>query len=111
MKINCKEGVWFKFIDDRFLKLAAIVFHVYHPYGIIPTVTSACDGKHGKNSYHPDGLAWDWRIWKLPEEDLPNIADKIRKKAREISPRYDVVYGDEKHRDHIHTEFDVRKQI
>ena len=111
MKINCKEGVWFKFIDDRFLELAGIIESVYHPYGITPTVTSACDGKHSKNSYHKDGLAWDWRIWHLPTEDLPKIADKIRRKARLINPRYDVVYGDEKHKTHIHTELDIRKQI
>ena len=109
MRVLCKEGVWFRFIDDRFLEIAKIIENVYHPYGVTPVVTSAADGKHSANSFHPDGFAWDWRIWGLPTEDLDEIADKIRTKARQINFRYDVVYGDAKHLDHIHTEFDTRK--
>jgi len=105
MIIKCKSGVWFKFIDSRFLDLAKIVYEEYQKAYIIPTVTSAADGEHMSGSFHQEGLAWDWRIWSLksPKE----TADRIREKARALDPRYDVVFGDMKHLDHIHTEYDT----
>lgn len=107
MKVRCKKGVWFKFICAEFLQLAQIFCDVYSEEGLEPTVTSAADGNHGKISLHPEGFAWDWRIWGL--KNVEAVVDKIRKRARAISFRYDIVFGDPRHRDHIHSEFDIRK--
>jgi len=107
IRINCKEGVWFKFISYEFLTLSRIVFRVYQKYGIIPTVTSACDGKHMEGSLHPKGLAWDWRIWELSSPG--QVWDEIRHEAQAIDRRYDIVFGDDKHLDHAHTEYDENK--
>ena len=114
--INFKIGVWLKFIDYRFLWLAKIIWEVYREYDQIPTVTSACDGKHMANSWHYKGLGWDWRIWgiddpKTPINEIKEAVDKIREKAKEMSPRYDIVYGDPQHLDHIHSEYDENKII
>ena len=109
IKINCKEGVWFKFIDYRFLELARIVYRVYQKYGIEPTVTSACDSTHMANSYHYQGLGWDFRIWGLPDPQA--VANEIREEAQKLDFHYDIVFGDSRHLDHIHTEWDERKEV
>ena len=108
-RVKCKRGVWFREINRPFLICAQVVAEVYRKQHVTPVVTSACDGWHMKNSLHYDGLAWDWRIWGL--EDPRAAADEIRERLREIDPRYDVVYGDPRHLDHIHIEYDIRKEV
>jgi len=108
IKVYCKEGVWFKFISYEFLTLARVVYRVYEAEGIIPTITSACDSQHGEGSLHPRGLAWDWRIWGL--KDPQRAANEIRREVQAIDYHYDIVFGDEKHLDHIHTEYDENKK-
>ena len=115
IKIYCKEGVWFKFISYEFLIAARTVYRVLQRYKVIPTVTSACDSKHMPNSWHYKGLAWDFRIWgvddpKTVQNEVKEAADEIRRQLNEVDFRYDVVYGDEKHLDHIHIEFDETKK-
>jgi len=109
MLIRFKEGVYLKFIDSHFLDLAQIFFEEFQKDGIVPMVTSACDGRHMGSSFHLDGLAWDWRIWGLKNPGA--TADRIRIRARELNPRYDIVFGDQDHLDHIHSEFDIRKAV
>jgi len=107
IKVLCKEGVWFKEIGYEFLTLARIVYRVYQKHGVTPVVTSACDGKHMKGSWHYEGLAWDWRVWGL--KDPKAVWDEIRKEAQAVDFRYDIVFGDEAHLDHAHTEYDLKK--
>lgn len=109
MLIRCKKGVFFKYINEHFFALAQIVYDEYQKEYVVPVVTSACDGRHMRTSFHYVGLGWDWRIWGLPNPG--DVADRIRKRAREISPRYDIVFGDSNHLDHIHTEYDIRKPV
>ena len=109
MRIRCKKGVYIKFIDDRFLDMIRVVAWVYRSDKVVPVLTSACDGSHSRNSLHSQGLAWDWRIWGL--EDVQKTAQEIRKTLQIIDPRYDVVYGDSKHLDHIHIEYDINKKL
>jgi len=67
------------------------------------TVTSAVDGKHGKNSLHYQGLAQDYRTTRLDSEfDWQKIADFIR---AELTDEYDVVLES----DHIHIEFQPKR--
>lgn len=108
IRVNCKEGIWFKFIGFEFLTLARIVFRVFQRYGAVPTITSACDGTHMDGSLHYEGLGWDWRIWGLAHPKV--VADEIRQDAQAVDFHYDVVFGDPKHLDHIHTEYDLKKK-
>jgi len=106
VKIQTKQGVYFRFIDDRFIDLAQIFWDEYQKEDIVPTVTSADDSKHHPNSWHYKGLGWDWRIWGLTNPQ--DTADRIRKELREINQSYNIIFGDEAHLDHIHSEFKER---
>ena len=103
IKVNCKEGVWFKFITYEFLVAAQIVYGEYARQGITPTVTSACDGNHMEGSYHYKGLAWDFRIWGLYDPEA--VCNVIKDKLSTIDYHYDVCWE----QDHIHIEFDENK--
>jgi hypothetical protein len=103
IKVNCKEGVWFKFITFEFLWCAQAVFNIYQKYEVVPTVTSACDGNHAQSSWHYKGLAWDWRIWGIT--DPHRAAEELREDLGRISAKYKVIFGDPQHLDHIHTEY------
>jgi hypothetical protein len=107
MLIRFKEGTFLKFVDHSFLHLAKIFFEEFQKDDVVPVVTSACDGRHMAKSLHYEGLGWDWRIWGL--KDPGATADRIRIRARELNPRYDIVFGDPAHLDHIHSEFDIKK--
>ena len=107
MLIRFKEGVYLKYIDEEFLGLSKIVFEEFQKDGTVPVVTSACDGSHMKGSLHFEGRGWDWRVWGL--RDPGQTADRIRVRAQALSQKYDVIFGDAAHLDHIHTEFDIKK--
>ena len=106
MKIQTKLGVYFRFIDDRFITLAHIFWEEYQKDELTPTVTSADDGKHHPNSWHYKGLGWDFRIWGLMNPQ--DTADRIRVKLKEINESYNIIFGDDAHLDHIHSEFKER---
>lgn len=103
IKVDCKEGVWFKFISYEFLVAAQVVWKHYSNQSVVPTVTSACDSQHCEGSYHYTGLAWDFRIWGLNNPE--NVANAIRSDLRNIDYRYDVIFEG----DHIHIEYDLNK--
>ena len=102
------ETVHFKFISNEFYVLSKLIFRLYEQYDVIPTVTSADDGDHVYNSWHYKGLAWDWRIWGL--SNPKTVADELRHQLQAIDYHYDVIFGDEDHKDHIHTEYDLNKK-
>ena len=115
IKINVKKGVVFNVIGYEFCTLARIVYRVLQKYNVIPTVTSANDGKHDPDSWHYKDEAWDWRVWgvdnpKTPIDEVKQAADEIRQAAKNIDYHYDVIYGDKDHLNHIHTEFDLNKK-
>ncbi len=75
-------------------------------------ITSACEGKHGENSLHYEGLALDFRIRHLRDphsSDEDNVA-LVKQRAEQVAAhlredlgdQYDVVL----HSTHIHIEFD-----
>ena len=110
MKILCKEGVWFKELNKPLMDFCPVFARVWSDFGHgDPTITSAADGVHGINSYHPLGYAWDVRLWGMSATKADIAATALRNQLRDINPAYDVVYGDEKHKDHIHVEFDLKK--
>jgi len=84
------------------------------PGGYEPTTTSGEDGVHGHGSLHPSGYAIDIRVRDYPgynmakfEETRRVIDDWIARIYLELpANQYDIVFGDHKHRNHIHLEFD-----
>ena len=105
IRVNCKEGVWFKFISWEFTVAAQAVFQAYQQYNIIPWVTSATEetSKHMDGSLHYEGLAWDFRIWGLP--DPKSITSLIKTRLQDMDHHYDVILE----KDHIHIEWDKNK--
>jgi len=108
IRINIKKGVVFNVIGYEFCALSRIVFRVFEKYNVIPTLTSAYDGEHVPDSWHYKDLGWDWRTWGLA--DPKAAADAIRRQAQALDYRYDVIFGDKKHLDHIHTQYDLNKK-
>ena len=75
---------------------AAVIWNLW---GQMLVITSANDGKHGENSFHPKGRACDYRTRYFPEFQIEDIAQNLRDW---LGPDYDVVVES----DHIHCEFD-----
>lgn len=108
MLVKTKKGVRIAIINDHLLVVCEVVSYAYGAQeAAVPVMTSAADGKHRPRSYHPEGLAWDFRTRGL--EDPAAVAAEIRRILAVRGPFYDVVYGDQKHLDHIHIEFDRRR--
>ena len=86
------------------------------PENYEPTVTSANDSKHKPDSLHYQDRAFDIRVKDYPGFDLNRfeetrwVIDEWIARMREIlnEYEYDIVFGDAKHRNHIHIEFDPK---
>ena len=80
-----------------------VVDQVYREFGHELVVTSINDGKHGDNSYHYRGLAFDCRTRYFSSPQMADdVAFAVRRKLGRL---YDVVVES----DHIHVEFDERR--
>ena len=106
MKIILKQGVWLSEVNDPFLEFVAALWEVAERWGDVPVITSAADGQHMEGSLHYKGLAWDLRTWSL--RDPAQEADQLRFRLNEEGHKYDVLFGDKYHRDHIHVEYDPK---
>lgn len=114
IRINVKKGVVFNVIGFEFCTLARIIYRIFQQWDMVPWITSANDGTHAPDSWHYKNLAWDWRIWgvdnpKTVIDEVKQAADEIRREAQAVDYHYDVIFGDPKHLDHIHTEYDLNK--
>ena len=86
------------------------------PEGYEPTITSANDSKHGDDSKHYEDCGFDIRTRDYPGFDLKNFEETqhvvhawiVRMRKRLLTIQYDIIFGDKKHRDHIHIEFDPK---
>lgn len=86
-----------KGVQWQMFHAAVIAEAVYAKYGAELVITSANDGKHGKNTLHDDGLALDLRTWSLQGREV-EVAGQLQ---AALGPDYDVVLES----DHIHLEF------
>jgi hypothetical protein len=78
----------------------------------IPTVTSACDGKHMITSKHYEGMAYDLRVKDLPKETKLDNAVVVSalawtaKMKDKLGSDYDVILHGKGQNLHVHAEFD-----
>ena len=116
MRIFIKDrSVWIGEINEHFLTACRIIERVYLRHSKIPVLTSANDGKHQHDSLHYLNEGWDFRIWgiddpKTVEDEMLICAAEIRHDLQAIDFHYDGVYGDDKHKDHMHVEWDKSKK-
>ena len=82
-----------------------------------PTITSANDSRHSKNSLHYSDKAYDIRTRDVYGFDLDfpestrGVIDKWIKSIKiylKSPDEFDFVFGDKNHRNHIHIEWDVK---
>ncbi len=109
-KVLCESDVRISEINQYLTSLSEIIYSIYRKYGKIPIITSGNDSKHMKNSLHYEGLAWDFRIWDIPKSHRYKVVYELRDILQGYDYRWDVVYGDKNHLNHIHIEFDIRKK-
>ena len=92
-----KEGVQLRGVRGEVVAAFAVADALHREVaGRAAVITSVCDGKHRAGSLHYVGLAFDLRIWHLP--DVEKFAAELR--AR-LTDEFDVVVED----DHIHVEY------
>lgn len=75
-----------------------VVASVYERLGYDCVVTSVNDGSHSRGSLHYVGMAMDFRIRHVPEEQHQQLRDLI---DESLGPQYDVVLEST----HIHVEY------
>lgn len=102
MRVNVKDGVVFKELNARLFHVCISADWVYKKYGVVPVITSANDSKHSANSLHYKNLAWDLRVWGLP--DVSAVAEELKGILNVKSNDYDVINEG----DHIHVEYDPK---
>ena len=111
-----KSDVSIKFLYPVMAELQNAI-QLSSPEGYEPTITSANDGKHGVGSLHPDDKAYDIRVRDFPGFSLQEFEETKfiiyewieRIKIYLKNPNdFDIVFGDENHRNHIHAEWDIK---
>lgn len=96
-----KSNVRFGGIQPEMVVGLMIVRDVFESHNEDSILTSVVDGVHGAVSYHRAGFAADIRLPRLADIEL--IASDCRVR---LGPEFDVVVES----DHLHVEFDVRRQ-
>lgn len=100
--IQVKEGVIFKEFNNSFIQLYKAVDEVWqNATTIVPTITSANDGKHMDHSLHYKNLAWDLRTHNLEVEQIDKILVGLQ---QTLGLGWDVI----READHIHVEYDPK---
>ena len=104
MPLTLKHDVDAIGLTTGMLLAIIVVEGAYKDAGHVCTITSLSDGKHSPSSRHYVGCAADFRTMDIPKEKLPPLRETI---ANRLGPRYDVVLEP----DHLHVEWDPKKQI
>ncbi len=107
--IQFKEGVSVDGVTKECIEGMFIVAQYYSLFQDRDlVVTSVTDGKHGDNSLHYKGNAFDHRTWTTPTSGIQLSPDEKQSIAIELYKRlgdkWDVVVE----RTHIHCEYDPK---
>lgn len=108
MMIYLNQNVRLRFINDIFLDVIKTVYDIFSSYSQNTVITSGCDGKHMLGSYHYDGWAWDFRYRVFQGSRIPYEA--VRKRLKELSSYYDTDLDLTKGNEHMHIEYDLRRE-
>lgn len=111
MSTSVKSSVrFYRIVDGELIVWSPImriahkkVLRVYESMDAPCVITSACDGKHGRNSLHYKGLATDYRTWVICKKLRPELANRVR---QALGPDFDVVLEDT----HLHVEYDPKEK-
>ena len=93
-----KRGVRIFGIRPELLAGMMVVDACYIAKNLELTITSVTDGRHGKNSLHYSGCAFDCRIWDIEQPYLNELVKDIKDS---LTNEFDVVLE----KTHIHVEF------
>ena len=102
-----KEGVSIKGIQPEVIYGLLVAETVFTETGYDLIITSICDSKHGVNSLHYKGLAFDLRSKHLPTEIIKKYLLECLKKC--FGKEWDVILEDlGGDNEHYHLEFDPK---
>lgn len=107
MNILLKDTTRLKAIDNRLITVCHVVYGLTRQGKSQVYLTSGIDGEHGFNSYHPEGLAWDFD--RLDGNFTRKEVRYIKLTLKAIDPFYDVVYESTPGNEHLHIEWDRRR--
>jgi hypothetical protein len=94
-----KEGVHLVGLQREALVAIDRCLHVFHSQGLTMTLTSARGDKHGAYSHHYKGLAFDIRVWDIPDVDV-----MVMFLREALGEHFQVINEG----DHIHVEYDPK---
>lgn len=103
MAIKISENVRFKIIPVEMLSMFEAILNAAAKQGKEPTITGASYEAYPKGKVHDRGYAIDIRTFDIPDPHV--YAEDITIELGAVSPHYVVLYGDERHTDHIHIGF------
>lgn len=98
--LKLKPGVRAHGLDVEGLLGIVVASSVYEALGYDCTVTSITDGRHGVDSHHHIGWAFDLRSRDIPPSVRPHLVANLKSAL----PGYDVVVEST----HIHVEYDPK---
>ena len=106
--IRIKSGVCIAEINQPFMQFCKALDDVCLPLRVTPVITSAAEGEHMDGSFHGAGYGWDVRTRNLIVPQ--NVAIGLKQILAAVDKHFRVIYGDPKHLDHIHVEYDFKPE-
>ena len=102
--MRLKRGVKQEGVQAPIWYAIGIAEMIYASLGVQLVVTSLCDGKHGANSLHYNGLAVDIRTRNLSQAQIEIVLRGLSH-ALDGQIGFDVILE----KDHIHIEYEPKK--
>lgn len=96
-----KQGVKISNLQPQLIIAIIVSNGVYYAHGKELVITSVDDSKHGTNTLHGKGFAFDLRTNYFLNGEAQRVANEIRAK---LTNDFDVVLE----RDHIHIEYEPK---
>jgi len=96
-----KQGVKIANLKPQLIIAIMVANDVYRLHGKELVITSVDDSKHGKNTLHGSGSAFDCRTSYFMAGEAERVANEIRAK---IDEDFDIAFET----DHLHIEYDPK---
>jgi len=107
------DGARFGSGDQAMAYARERVIDAYEREGYVCRITHGCDGTHSDGSLHYIDHAEDYGFVGIPEAARQAIYKESRAAVNADVPYsdFDVLYGDEKHKNHMHVEFQPKRAM